>query len=119
MRNLRSAILLVALLGANAPGAGQETCRPVLSAKSSGHSDVLNFQRHWKGVFTVDASRCATTEGAFEIGSFGSRLRARTCLLREQFAWLNHDTEVNLDLTWDEFVNAYRISEIAPCPCRR
>ena len=119
MRNLRSAILLGALLGATAPGAGQETCRPVLSAKSSGHSDVLNFQRRWKGVFTVDASRCATTEGAFEIEFVRLKDGGPDLPFTEQFAWLNNDTEVNLDLTWDEFVSAYRIGEVAPCPCRR
>ena len=58
-------------------------------------------------------------KAASRSSSFGSRMGGRTCLLSEQFAWLNHDTEVNLDLTWDEFVSAYRISEVAPCPCRR
>ena len=51
MRNLRSAILLGALLGANAPGAGQETCRPVLSAKSSGHSTAELPETLERGVY--------------------------------------------------------------------
>jgi hypothetical protein len=37
---------------------------------------------------------------------------------KERFTWRPDQVEVGLDLTWDEWVNDYRIGEVAPCPCR-
>jgi hypothetical protein len=119
MRYSRSAFLLSALLGATGLAAGQETCKPVLSMNSSGHSDVVNFQRRWTAVLTVDASRCSTTDGAFEIEFERLKDVGPDLTFREWFAWMGGETEVRLDLTWDEWVSAYRITEVRPCSCRR
>ena len=118
MRHSRSALLLAALLGATAPAAGQETCKPVLWTKSSGHSDVVNFQRRWRGVFSVDPSRCSTARGTFEIEFVRLKDVGPDLTFTERFAWMGEETEANLDLTWDEWVSASRVREVEPCPCR-
>jgi hypothetical protein len=119
MRYSRSAVLLCALLGATVPAIGQETCTPVLSTKSSGHSQVVNFQRRWTGVFAVDASRCSSTAGAFELEFVRLKDIGPDLTFTEWFAWTGEETEVRLDLTWDEWVSAHRVTEIQPCSCRR
>ena len=118
MRNSRSALLLSALIGATAPAVGQETCTPVLATKSSGHSDVVNFQRRWTAVFTVDASRCFTTNGGFEIEFLRLKDVGPDVTFTEWFIWMVGETEVRLDLTWDEWVSAHRIAKVRSCPCR-
>ena len=69
MSRTRSAFVLWGLLAAIAgtPAVSQEICKPTIAAVSAGHSEVVNFERSWTGLFRVNASRCATSEGAFEI----------------------------------------------------
>jgi hypothetical protein len=37
----------------------------------------------------------------------------------ERFTWASGQTKVSLDISWDEWVQDYRLSRIAPCPCRK
>jgi uncharacterized protein YjiS (DUF1127 family) len=111
--------LLCALLSSMAPSVeGAPVCRPNISPKASAHSEVVNFQRKWTGVFAVDASRCATAAGSFEIEFVRLKEVGPDLPFTEAFAWRAERTEASLDLTWDEWVDAHRILEIAPCPCR-
>jgi hypothetical protein len=116
-----SAFLLCAMLGvtAAAPAVSQEQCKPILSPKVSGHSEVVNFRRKWTAVFAVDASGCATSTGPFEIAFVRLKDFAPDLSFRERYAWMTEDTDVSLDLTWDEWIDSYRIGDVAPCPCRR
>jgi hypothetical protein len=120
MRQLRSALLLCSLLVTSgaAPAISQEICRPTLSPIVSGHSDVVNFQRKWTGVFAADASRCAVTTGPFEIEFVRLNEVGPDLAFTESFTWSAGQTEATLDLSWDEWVNAYRIKQVQPCPCR-
>jgi uncharacterized protein YjiS (DUF1127 family) len=117
---LRPAFLLCGLLIAASAGqaVSQEICKPSLSPKASGHSDVVSFQRRWTGVFAVDASRCSAAAGPFEIEFVRLKDSGPDLPFKERFTWRPDQVEVSLDLSWDEWVNAYRISDVAPCPCR-
>ena len=114
------AFLLSTLLVASnaAPVMSQEICKPTLSSKTSGHSEVVNRERRWTGVFAVAASRCATTAGSFDVEFVRLKEVGPDLSFKERFTWTPDQVEVILDLTWDEWVNAYRISDVAPCPCR-
>ena len=48
---------------------GQQTCRPALAFKEIRFSEMQppTMERKWTAVLSVDASRCATTSGRFEI----------------------------------------------------
>jgi uncharacterized protein YjiS (DUF1127 family) len=108
--------LLTALPATHAEG--REICRPILSTRASGHSEVVNLQRRWTGVFAVDASRCATATGSFEIEFVRLKEVGPDLAFTEPFTWRAERMEASLDLTWDEWVSSYRIQEVAPCPCR-
>jgi uncharacterized protein YjiS (DUF1127 family) len=116
----RSALLLVSLLVASGAtrAVSQEICKPRLSAKAAGHSDVVNFQRKWTAGFAVDASRCSTTTGSFDIEFVRLKEVGPDLAFTERFAWTADKVDVSLDLTWDEWVDAYRVRDVAPCPCR-
>jgi uncharacterized protein YjiS (DUF1127 family) len=96
----------------------QEVCKPSLTTKESGHSDVVNFQRKWTGVFAVDASRCSTAAGPFDIEFVRLKEVGPDLSFTEKFTWRPEQVEVGLDLSWDEWVSAYRIGDVASCPCR-
>jgi hypothetical protein len=36
----------------------------------------------------------------------------------ERFTWVSGQSELLLDVWWDEWVEDYSILSIAPCPCR-
>src|SRR5690349_8181975 len=65
-------LLGAGLLGLGAPGAalGQPICRPVLAFRDVHFSamDQETLTRTWTARLAVDASRCATASGRFEIG---------------------------------------------------
>src|SRR6266852_4536283 len=48
---------------------GQQTCRPALAVKQTRFPEMKppTLERKWTAVLSVDASRCATTSGRFEI----------------------------------------------------
>jgi hypothetical protein len=121
MRKSRPALLLCSLFTAlaTAPAASQDICKPILSPKASGHSDVVDFQRKWSGVVAVAASHCSSTTGPFTIEFVRLKEVGADLSFREGYTWTPGETEVSLDLTWDEWVNAYRIGDVQPCPCRR
>jgi uncharacterized protein YjiS (DUF1127 family) len=116
----QSALLLASLFAASGAtrAVSQEICKPSLSPKASAHSDVVNFQRRWTGVFAVDASRCATTAGSFDVEFVRLKEVGPDLAFTETFTWRPDKVDVTLDLTWDEWVDAYRVRNVAPCPCR-
>ena len=99
---------------------GQQTCRPALAFKEVRFSEMKppTLQRKWTAVLSVDASRCATASGRFEI--IFSRLKENGVEIefREQFMWRPHSVEVSVDFWADEAVEGYWLSNVAACPCR-
>ena len=120
MHRSQSAFLLCSLFVASGAvlAGSQEVCKPALSLKDSEHSEVVRFQRKWTGAFVVDASRCATTTGFFEVEFVRLKEIGPDLSFAERFMWNPGQTEVTLDLAWDEWVNAHRIGQVHPCPCR-
>lgn len=100
--------------------AGQQTCRPALAFKEVRISWMQppTLERKWTAVLSVDASRCATTSGRFEIVFLRLKEIGLDIEFREQFVWKPDSVEVSVDFWADEAVEKYWISNVAACPCR-
>jgi hypothetical protein len=98
----------------------QQTCRPALAFKEVRFSEMQppTLERKWTAVLSVDASRCATTSGRFEI--VFSRLKENGIEIefREQFMWSPDSVEVSVDFWADEAVERSWLDNVAACPCR-
>jgi len=98
----------------------QQTCRPALAFKEVRFSEMQppTLERKWTAVLSVDASRCATTSGRFEI--VFSRLKENGIEIefQEQFMWRPDSVEVSVDFWADEAVERYWLDNVAACPCR-
>jgi hypothetical protein len=98
----------------------QQTCRPALAFKEVRFSEMQppTLERKWTAVLSVDASRCATTSGRFEI--VFSRLKENGIEIEfgEQFMWRPDSVEVSVDFWADEAVERYWLDNVAACPCR-
>jgi hypothetical protein len=103
-----------------AQAAGQQTCRPALAFKEVRFSEMRppTMERKWTAVLSVDASRCATTTGHFEIVFSRLKEYGPELEFREQFAWKPAWVEVSTDFSADEAVEGYWLNNVAPCPCR-
>jgi hypothetical protein len=99
---------------------GQQTCRPALAVKQVRFSEMTppTLERNWTAVLSVDASRCTTTSGRFEI--VFSRLKENGIEIefREQFTWRPDEVQVSVGFWADEAVERYWLANIAACPCR-
>src|SRR4051794_19535709 len=51
----------------SAPGLCKVVCKPVITVKSVQLSEPEGLQRLWSAVLEVDAGRCASSSGQFEI----------------------------------------------------
>lgn|SRR5262249_51441539 len=111
---LASAILLCGAL----PTAAQQLCKPALVLKGARTSDARDLQRTWTGVLVTDASRCSTASGAFEIQFTRLKENGPDLRFTERFTWRPGQTEVSLDIWWDEWLQDYRIGTVESCPCR-
>ncbi len=99
---------------------GQQTCRPALAIKEVRFSEMKlpALERKWTAVLSIDASRCATTSGRFEIVFSRSKEIGIEIEFREQFIWRPDEVEVSVDFWVDEAVERYWLDNIAACPCR-
>ena len=77
------------------------------------------LERTWTVAFTVDASRCATDSGSFSILFTVWKENAPDTEYVETFQWVPDLNVISKEFWADEAVGAYRVSEIAPCPCRK
>jgi hypothetical protein len=116
--------ILVLLAGAfglfcEAQATGLKTCKPVVSFKDVRFSAMKppTLERKWTAVLSVDASRCMTTAGTFEIGFSRLKENAIDSDFQTQFTWHPNSVKVSVDFWADEAVEAYWLN-IAPCPCR-
>jgi hypothetical protein len=101
--------------------AGQQICRPVLAFEAVRFSEMQppRMERTWTAVLSVDASRCVTTTGSFEIVFSRLKENAPELDFREPFIWRLPSVEVSVDFWSDEAVERYWLDNVAPCPCRR
>ena len=120
MRRSRRSILLAGSLVAFSAThtAAQHLCKPVLSIRDARISQAHNLQRTWTGVLVADALSCSTMSGPFEIQFTRLKEDAPDLGFTERFMWASGETELSLNIWWDEWVQDYRIDRIASCPCR-
>jgi hypothetical protein len=97
---------------------GQPLCSPAISFKEVRFSEVRNQQRTWAAVLDVDASRCGSTFGRFEISFNRLKETAPDLQFAQQFTWNPGRVEVSVDFWADEAVLNYSISHVEPCTCR-
>jgi hypothetical protein len=77
------------------------------------------LERRWTAIVSVDASRCATTAGHFELGFSRLKENGIEVEFREPFIWSSPFVTVGVDLWADEAVESYWIDRIQTCPCAR
>jgi hypothetical protein len=68
------------------------------------HTRAQNQQRKWTATLTVDASRCATTIGQFEIRFVRLKEFGPDLGFTEKFRWIPGSVEASLNFWWDEAV---------------
>ena len=106
------------LLSATANTA-ETTCKPALAIAEAHISEVKDLQRTWSAIVVADVSSCATSSGQFQIEFTRLKENAPDIRFAEHFSWSREQTRVSLDIWWDEWLQGYRIAQIAPCPCRK
>jgi hypothetical protein len=121
MRLSQPSILLAAsliLFSVTQAAAAGQLCKPVLSLRDVRTSEPREMQRTWTGVLVADASQCSTKSGPFDMLFTRLKEVAPDLQFTERFTWVSGQSELLLDVWWDEWVEDYRILSIAPCPCR-
>ena len=108
----------VALLIGVTQATSQQLCRPALAFTEVRFSEIRNQHRVWTAALSVDASRCTTTSGRFQISFDRLKETAPDLLFTEQFEWSPGHVEVSLDFWADEAVLDYSIAYVEPCACR-
>ena len=98
--------------------AAEPACKPVLVVKDVGFSEVINLKRFWTATVDVDASRCAASSGLFALAFVRLAENAPDLEFAEPFIWRAPQTKVRVEFSADEAVHAYRIDDVAACPCR-
>jgi hypothetical protein len=103
-----------------AQAAEPQKCTPALAFKEVRFSEMRppTLERKWTAVLSVDATRCTTTSGRFEIVFTRITEIGPDLEFRQQFMWSAASVEVSVDFAADEAVAAYRLDNIVPCPCR-
>ena len=115
----RAWILAAALLVlSQATQAAELACKPVLMVKNVGFSEVINLKRFWTATVDVDASRCAASSGLFALAFVRLSENAPDLEFAEPLIWRAPQTKVRVEFSADEAVHAYRIDDVAACPCR-
>ena len=112
---------IIVLLGAGlTPAAAAPFCKPSLAVKDARFSPVQpeTMERTWSAAVSVDASRCATTSGRFEILFSRLKENAPEVDFTERFMWTPGSVEVSVSFWADEAVEAYWLHSIEACPCR-
>lgn len=116
-----SRILIIALLGAGlTPAIAAPLCKPLLAVKNVRFSPTQpeTMERIWSATLSVDASRCATKAGRFEILFSRMKENAPEIEFTEAFIWKPESVEVSVNFWADEAVEAYWLHHVAGCPCR-
>lgn len=101
--------------------AGEQICKPALTLSDVKFSEMRRptLERKWTAIVSVDASRCTTTSGHFEV--VFSRLKeiGVEVEFRERFVWSSPSVTIGVDFWADEAVERYWIDGVQACPCAR
>lgn len=110
---------LIWLMAIAPAGNAAPLCRPALAIAQARLSDTQpeTMERRWTALVSVDASRCATATGRFDILFSRQKENSPEAGFVEQFTWKPGAVEVSVDFWADEAVEGYWLSAVAPCPC--
>jgi hypothetical protein len=101
--------------------ASAAVCKPALAFQDVRFSAVNRetLIRTWTAKVLVDASRCASSSGRFEILFTRQKENAIEVDFTESFEWRPGAVEIAVEFWTDEAVEDYRATRIAECPCRQ
>ena len=110
----------IGLAGVTQATADAPACKPALAVTEVRFSKMRppTMERTWTATVSVDASRCATASGPFEIMLTRHKENAPEADFVERFTWTPGRVEVSVVFWADEAVEGYRLSRVAECPCR-
>jgi hypothetical protein len=115
--------LLAGLIGLASvtQASGGQICKPTLAFKDVQFSPMQppTLERRWTATVSVDASRCATTAGYFDVGIARQKENGVELEFREQFIWSSPAVMVGIDFWADEAVESQWIDSVQACPCAR
>jgi hypothetical protein len=99
----------------------QPICRPTLAFTQAHYAPMKlpKLERTWRVTFAVDASPCVTSSGSFSILFVVWKENAPDTQYVETFQWIPGVNVISKEFWADEAVGDYRVSEIAPCSCRK
>ena len=97
----------------------QPICRPTFAFTEAHYAPMKlpKLERTWTVAFTVDASRCAKDSGTFAILFTVWKENAPDTEFVETFNWTVDRNVISKEFWIDEAVGAYKVNDIAPCPC--
>lgn len=107
-------------LGGTAQALAAPVCKPQFAVAEVHFSETHpeTMQRRWTAHLSVNASRCASASGRFEILFTRQKENALETDFVEQFTWKPGTVEVSVEFWADEAVESYRLGNVAACPCR-
>jgi len=116
-----AALLFASIAVDKASAASASICKPALAFKDVKFSAVNRetMIRTWTATVQVDASRCASSGGSFEVFFTRQKENAPEVDFTERFEWKPDAIEVAVDFWADEAVEDYRITRITECSCQR
>lgn len=119
-RSFTLGLMASGMLFVSAAQAGPDVCRPSLAVTNVQFSEMRpeTMERTWTAVVSVDASRCATATGHFEITFSRQKENAPEVDFRETFTWQPPSVNVAVEFWADEAVESYLLNRVAACPCR-
>jgi hypothetical protein len=117
----RSSLLLAAVIAlpgwAGALAAPQ--CEPALSLMQYQFAPQRMSVRTWTARIAVDATRCASAAGPFNMDFVRGREEMPDQPFTQQFTWTPGQVEVSMNLQHDELLVDFSIGDVAACPCRQ
>jgi hypothetical protein len=95
-------------------------CKPAFAFRDVRFSATQpeTMERTWTAVLSVDASRCATASGRFEILFSRQKENGPEVTFAEPFTWKPGAMEVSVQFWADEAVEGFWLHNVAACPCR-
>jgi uncharacterized membrane protein YfcA len=119
LARLSSTSVVSALVSPAMAGSTGPVCRPKLSIVQTQLSEVhpARMERRWTAAIAVNASRCATKAGYFELGLLREKENAPPLEFREQFIWMDPLSLVGIDVWADEAIEHAWIDSVQPCGC--
>jgi hypothetical protein len=117
---IRSALLIAAIgaLPAWPVAIAAPKCKPDLSLNQYEVAPRPMSVRTWTGRIDVDASRCASASGQFNVDFVRGKADLPDQRFTRQLAWTPGRVEVTLDIQRDELLVDFSIGDVATCPCR-